>query len=334
MYSLLKHNTFGIDVSCDEFLTFRSQEELIEILPRIRSRRWLQIGGGSNLVFVGDYHGTVLHCEDERVEILSKTKDTVRLKAGAGKNWDDFVDFTVKEGYYGLENLSLIPGEVGASAVQNIGAYGVEACNFIRQVETVEVETGEARVFSVEELDYGYRHSAFKDRLKERWIITSVIFELSRTFLPRLNYGGLTRELTARKMLPEEITAECLREIIIDVRRRKLPDPKEIGSAGSFFMNPVVNIKTARKIAKDYPDMPNFEVKGGVKIPAAWMIEQCGWKGKTLGRVGVYEKQALVLVNRGGATGEEVLALCEAIRGDVFRKFGVKIVPEAIIIKD
>lgn len=333
MYSLLHHNTFGIDAKCREFIEYNSVDELIAILPHVRDDRWLQIGGGSNLLFVNDFDGVVLHSCIRSCEEVKRTENEVWLRIGAGVVWDDFVAYCVAHRYYGLENLSLIPGEVGASAVQNIGAYGVEAGQRISSVETIEVATGHKRVFCHDECEYAYRSSVFKHALRGQYIVTHVVYRLSLNFNPDLDYGAIRRELDVRGIAVEKVTAENLRQLIVDVRRAKLPDPEEIGSAGSFFMNPVVSQEKFESLLKKYPKMPHYPMADGVKIPAGWMIEQCGWKGKSLGRAGVYSKQALVLVNLGGATGRDIVRLSDAVRQSVKEKFGIDIHPEANFIE-
>ena len=261
---------------------------------------------------------------------LSEDDEEVIVRAGAGEVWDDFVAYTVEKGWYGAENLSLIPGEVGASAVQNIGAYGVEAKDLIVKVDTLEVETGKERVFGNEACGYAYRESVFKHELKGKYIVTSVTYRLSKHPSYRLDYGNVRAELEKRGC---ELTLENVRRTIIDIRESKLPDPKVQGNAGSFFMNPIVPRPLFEELLGKNPSMPSYEVDAErVKIPAAWMIDQCGWKGKRMGNAGVHDKQALVLVNCGGATGREIIALSEEIQRSVFDKFGVRISPEVNFI--
>ncbi len=334
MYSLLHHNTFGIDAKCRDFREYSSEDELRRLLAELRGEKLLHIGGGSNLLFVNDYYdGCVLHSRIDGLTELKRDGNAVFLRVGAGCCWDDFVDYCVKSGFYGLENLSLIPGEVGASAVQNIGAYGVEACQCIDTVEAIEVVTGEKRTFSNQECEYSYRNSIFKNALRGQYIVTYVVYRLSLTFKPDLEYGAIKRMIADQGVRPSDVTAQLLRDTIIKIRREKLPDPCDVGSAGSFFMNPVVDASVADGLARECPDMPRYDVDGGVKIPAGWMIEQCGWKGKSLGRAGVYPKQALVLVNNGGATGQDIVNLCNAIIEDVKGKFGITLHPEANFIR-
>ena len=262
--------------------------------------------------------------------MLSENADEVIVRAGAGEVWDDFVAYTVDKGWYGAENLSLIPGEVGASAVQNIGAYGMEAKDLIVQVETVEVASGEERIFENSECGYAYRESVFKHSLKGQYIVTKVSYRLSKTPSYHLDYGNVRAELEKRGC---ELTLNNVRQTIIDIREAKLPDPKVQGNAGSFFMNPIVPRVQFESLLAVYPQMPHYEVDAErVKIPAAWMIDQCGWKGKRMGNAGVHDKQALVLVNAGGATGKEIIALSQEIQKSVFDKFGVSISPEVNFI--
>jgi UDP-N-acetylmuramate dehydrogenase len=307
-------------------------EELKEILHRypLEEGRWLHIGGGSNLLFKGDYPGIILHSAIKGYEILEENEQEVIVRVGAGEVWDDFVAYSVEKGWYGAENLSLIPGEVGASAVQNIGAYGMEAKDLIVNVETVEVATGEERIFTNAECAYAYRESAFKLSLKGKYIVTKVSYRLKKTPYYHLDYGNVRAELEKSGIA---LTLSNVREVIIKIREGKLPDPKVQGNAGSFFMNPIVPRGQFEALLAEYPQMPHYVVDAErVKIPAAWMIDQCGWKGKRLGNAGVHDKQALVLVNAGGATGEEVIRLSEAIQKSVFDKFGIRISPEVNFI--
>ena len=333
MYSLLHHNTFGINASCDRFIEYDNVEKLQQLLPSVRSGKWLQIGGGSNLLFVHDFKGAILHSRILQCVEVKRDANNVWLRVGSGYVWDDFVAFCVEHGFHGLENLSYIPGEVGASAVQNIGAYGVEVCNFIEKVETIEVASGLPRVFLNESCHYAYRSSVFKHELRGQYIVTYVTFRLSLNFIPNIEYGAIKHELEMRGIAANQLSAAQLRNVIIDIRRAKLPEPSEIGSAGSFFMNPVVSKEQFDALLKQYPAMPHYVMPNGVKIPAGWMIEQCGWKGKTLGKAGVYSKQALVLVNIGGATGQDIVNLSNAIRHDVKERFGIDIHPEANFIE-
>lgn len=326
--SLLLHNTFGMDVKASLFVEYASMEELGTILSdeELMAGNWLHIGRGSNLLFKGDYAGTVLHSAIRGCEVVAESGQEIEVRVGAGEVWDDFVAYTVGNGWYGAENLSLIPGEVGASAVQNIGAYGVEAKDLIVRVETVEVATGRQRIFANEECRYAYRESIFKKEWKGKYIVTHVVYRLSKQPVFHLDYGNVRGELEKRGCA---LTLENVRKVIMAVREAKLPDPGVQGNAGSFFMNPIVPRSRFEALRQQYPDMPHYEVDSNrVKIPAAWMIDRCGWKGRQVGRAGVHDKQALVLVNCGGATGDEVIFLAGQIQDSVFRKFGITISPE------
>ncbi len=327
-YNLKTHNTFGIDAKCSRFLEYESVAEAQEVAKILResSIPYIIIGGGSNLLLTKDYEGIVVHSACKGVERRGNS-----LICGSGEVWDDIVAKSIAMQLYGAENLSLIPGDVGASAVQNIGAYGSEVKDLIRKITAVEISTGAVREFNHTECEYGYRQSRFKHEWKNRFLIISVEYELSEAFQPRLDYGNIRAELERRNIT--EPTAQQLRDTIIDIRNAKLPDPKVMGNAGSFFMNPIVSREKYEQLAAQYEGMPHYEIDADhVKIPAGWMIDQCGWKGKSLGRAGVHDKQALVLVNRGGATGAEIVALCEAIQKDVKVKFDIDIHPEVNII--
>ncbi len=339
--SLLAHNTFGIDARCRRFVEFTSVDELQQLVTSLTAADMplLIVGEGSNLLPTHDFEGTVLHSAIMGREIVDAQSigaeanaDDVFLRCGSGETWDEVVAFCVNNGWHGAENLSLIPGEVGASAVQNIGAYGAEAKDLIYKVEAVEIATGKKVEFSNADCQYAYRQSRFKHEWKNRYVVTYVTYRLSRTFTPDLDYGNIRHALEA-KGIAGVPTAEQLRQTIIEIRQAKLPDPKVMGNAGSFFMNPIVSRAVYERLAAQYAGMPHYVVDDEhIKIPAGWMIEQCGWKGRSLGRAGVHDKQALVLVNRGGATGSEVVALYQQIIKDVKAKFGIEIHPEVNVI--
>ena len=331
-YSLLAHNTFGIDAKCSRFVEYASVEEAQQLVVSLTDadQPLLILGGGSNLLLTGDYQGTVLHSAIKGIEVMEDNDVSVLLQCGSGEVFDDVVAYAVEHGYHGAENLSIIPGEVGASAVQNIGAYGVEAKDIIYKVEAVEIATGKVVTFDNSDCQYSYRQSKFKHEWRDKYLVTHVIYRLSKTFTPDLDYGNIRASLAAKHIA--EPTAQQLRDVIIEIRNAKLPDPKVEGNAGSFFMNPIVEKAKYDELAAHYPGMPHYTIDAEhEKIPAGWMIDQCGWKGKSLGRAGVHDKQALVLVNRGGATGEEIVKLCETIRKDVKTKFGIEINPEVNI---
>ena len=322
-YSLKNNNTFGIDCRAAEFIEYDSVEDLQRVIPERKGRRVLHIGGGSNLLFTGDFPGVVLHSRIKGIDILDETDETVVIRVGAAEVWDDLVAYAVKNGWNGIENLSLIPGETGAAAVQNIGAYGTEVKDVILSVETLSLENGKMRTFSNAECGYAYRQSVFKKSLKGQYAVISVTMRLSKQFSPNVGYGNIRQALEGR-----ELTASNVRQAIIDIRNQKLPDPKVTGNAGSFFVNPVVDADKFNDLRQQYPDMPYYEVEGGFKIPAGWLIEQAGWKGRALGRAAVHDRQALVIVNLGGASAAEIVRLSERVRKDVFSKFGVSISPE------
>ena len=327
-YSLLAHNTFGIEARCSRFVEYRSVQEAQAVARLLMEEGCpcLIIGGGSNLLLTKDFEGTVVHSA-----IKGFAVDGCRVHCGSGMEWDSVVEQSLNAGLYGAENLSLIPGDVGASAVQNIGAYGVEAKDFIESVTAIEINSGREVTISHDQCQYGYRDSRFKHDWKNRFLITNVTYRFSRDFIPRLDYGNIRSELERHGLVNP--TAMQLRQVIIDIRRAKLPDPEVVGNAGSFFMNPVVKKSKLEELMEKYPQIPYYTVdESHVKIPAGWMIDQCGWKGRSLGRAGVHDKQALVLVNRGGAEGREIVALYQAIQADVKERFDIEIFPEVNVI--
>lgn len=327
-YRLLQHNTFGIDAKCHRFLEYTDVKEAQHVAEMLRESNipFIIIGGGSNLLLTQDFEGIVVHSAIKGTKIVGS-----QMCCGSGEVWDDVVAFAVEHQLYGAENLSLIPGDVGASAVQNIGAYGVEVKDLIVEIEAVEIATGNICVIPREECQYAYRQSRFKKEWKNRYLITHVTYQFQTDFQPHLDYGNIRVELERKKIIAP--TAQQLRQVIIDIREAKLPDPKRIGNAGSFFMNPIVTRAKYEQLAAQYENMPHYTIDADhEKIPAGWMIDQCGWKGKRLGHAGVYDKQALVLVNWGGATGLEIVALCQAIQKDVKEKFDIEIYPEVNII--
>ena len=309
-------NTFGFDVKAAVYAEYHSVEELEKWIAEGHvTSPFLHIGCGSNLLFVKDYEGMVLHSRIGGIEVTAEDDGQVHVRVGAGVVWDDFVAYCVEQGWYGAENLSLIPGEVGAGAVQNIGAYGVEVKDLIESVETINIH-GRKRVYRKDECEYAYRKSLFKKPEMKSVFVTYVNFVLSKKEHYTLDYGTIRQELAGYP----SVTLATLRRVIIDIRESKLPDPKVLGNAGSFL--------------DLYPTIPYYEVDAGrVKFPAGWMIDQCGWKGKALGPAAVHDKQALVLVNLGGATGKDVVALSDAVRASVKEKFGVEICPEVNFIE-
>lgn len=328
-YSLLAHNTFGIDVRTLHFIEYDSVEELRQLINNGNiTPPYLHIGQGSNLLFTCDYDGTVLHSRIIDIEIVRETDEEVLVKVGSGIIWDDFVAYCVGNKWYGAENLSNIPGEVGASAVQNIGAYGVEVKDLIAAVGTINMN-GIEHTYYPEDCKFGYRHSIFKEPGMQDIIVTYVTYRLSKNELFKLDYGTIRQELSKYT----EVTQENVRQAVIDIRAAKLPDPKVLGNAGSFFMNPVVPRAKLLELQSLYPEIPFYEMGDDkIKIPAGWLIEKSGWKGKSLGLAKVHDKQALVLVNTGGAAGKDIIALSDAVRSDVKEMFGIEIRPEVKFI--
>lgn len=328
-YQLLKHNTFGIEVTASRFVEFSCEEDIIAFIGNGLNGKSLVIGGGSNLLFVNDFDGTVFHSRIMGVEVVEENDDDVLIRVGSGMNWDELVAYCVEHGWHGLENLSLIPGEVGASAVQNVGAYGVEAGDLIERVEAIALENAGKRIFLHDECCFAYRYSIFKADEKGRNIITYVTYRLKKSAAFKLNYGNLRERVEALG----GATLGNVRRAVCEIRRAKLPDPAEIGSAGSFFINPVVPAAVAAKLKEEYPTMPQYPLSdGNVKLSAGWMIEQCGWKDNPHANVGVYRHQALVVVNLGSATGRDVLEFAAAVVESVKEKFGVRLNMEVNVI--
>lgn len=329
-HSLKPHNTFGVDVKAAQFYEFESRKELCEIIGHGLDSPVLVIGGGSNLLFMNDYKGTVLHSLISDIEIVADNDTDVFLRVGSGVNWDTLVEYTVEQGWQGLENLSAIPGEVGASAVQNVGAYGVEAGDFIHSVDAVSIIDGTGRCFSHDECRFSYRNSIFKMEEKNRYVITHVTYRLNKKPDFSLGYGNLRTMVGADGI----VTAAGIRKAVKDIRAAKLPDPSELGSAGSFFMNPVVPKEQAEELLRNYPQMPHYDAaEGKIKLSAAWFIDKCGWKEKRNGNVGVYCNQPLVIVNYGGATGADILKFSADVCASVKKMFGVTLNREVNVIE-
>lgn len=331
-YISLKHfNTFGIEAKARFFLTVNAEEDLINIIPQIPSGDKIMIlGGGSNILLTGDYDGWVIKNNLSGIEIESETESEVVVGVGSGVNWHDWVMYTLEKGWYGLENLSLIPGSVGAAPMQNIGAYGAEIKQSFVYLEGVFLRTGIKKKFMKEECEFGYRESIFKRSVRE-FFITRVCFRLSKKSALNTGYGDIQKEL--EKLPYRNFTPRDVSNAVISIRRSKLPDPEVIGNAGSFFKNPTVSESVFLNLKTRFPDIPHYPAEEGkVKIPAAWLIQQCGWKGQRFGNFGVHEKQALVLVNYGGATGNEILKLSEEIIRSVHLFAGIELEREVNII--
>lgn len=329
--SLVDITTFHLPVISSYYCEYASVEELKEILTSelFKSNKYIHIGGGSNLIFTGNYDGLVLHSNINYITTVEECDDYITLKVGSGVNWDKFVEYCVQNNYYGVENMSYIPGEVGASAIQNIGSYGVEVKEVITSVYTISVKELNERIFSNEECEYDYRDSIFKGKLKGKYIVTAVEYKLSKKKMFTLSYAPLKSYAESA----EQLTLAEVRNIIIDIRKSKLPDPKVIGSVGSFFKNPVIPIEQYNDILAEYPNIPSYKVGDGlIKIPAGWLIENAGLKGYRIGGAAVYEKQCLVIVNAKDASSADVVQLANHIVETVKSKYGVTIEPEANLI--
>jgi UDP-N-acetylmuramate dehydrogenase len=336
--SLKDHNTFGIDATAKQFADVTDVSALREwCVKRIDRTQPLIIGGGSNLLITRNIiDEPVLRIAPRGIRIVEDAGDSVLVEAMAGEPWHEFVLWTLQHGFCGLENLSLIPGYIGAAPVQNIGAYGVEIKDSCERVIAVDIRDGSERVFSNADCKFEYRDSVFKQfdatHLRDRFVITAVQFRLSRTFTPHLSYGDIQSELAAMKVATNQATAQDVSRAVIAIRARKLPDPAVIGNAGSFFKNPIVPKKQADELVSSFPDVRPHKVGDQSKIAAGWLIDKAGWKGRSLGAAGVHANHALVLVNRGGASGAELWALAQAIRFDVREKFGIDLEPEPRVV--
>ncbi len=329
--SLKALNTFGIDAKARYFANCKTVKDIEEILARkeLYELPRLVLGGGSNILFTGDFGGTVLKPDLKGIEVTGEDENFVRIRAMAGENWDGFVQFAVDHGLGGVENLSGIPGNVGSCPIQNIGAYGAEARDTIERVEMLNVKDLSRSELHGHQCAFGYRDSIFKRELKSKAIILSVTFQLRKKPVFVTSYGNISEELNHYP----EISLRTIREAILAIRKRKLPDPAEIGNAGSFFKNPVIGASRLSALLNDHPQIPHFLQKHGeAKIPAAWLIEQCGWKAVRRGDAGVHKNQPLVLVNYGNATGNEIIALARDIQKSVKEKFGVDIEPEVNLV--
>ena len=331
--SLKAYNTFGVSAQARYFATFQTIEELRELLQNstVRNNQRLILGGGSNMLFTRNFDGIVLKNELTGIEKISEDEHHYFVKSAAGEVWHQLVMHCINANYAGIENLALIPGCVGASPMQNIGAYGVEIKDVFHSLEAINIADGSLRVFSVDECKFGYRESVFKREEKDRWVIVSVTFRLNKRAVLHTSYGAIEEELD--KMHLDNVTIKDVAKAVIQIRSSKLPDPKKIGNAGSFFKNPVVPMAVYRTIQEHHNNAPCFPIdENHVKVPAGWLIERAGWKGKNLGNYGVHDKQALVLVNYGGATGNQIYDLSTSIIEDIKQKFGIELEREVNII--
>ena len=331
--SLQPFNTFGLAESARFFARVESLNELKEILLMIRDNdlKYMILGGGSNILLTEKFEGIVVLNELKGISVVEETENHVFVKAEAGESWHDFVLYCIENNYAGIENMSLIPGSVGAAPMQNIGAYGVEIKDVFYELEAIHVETGETRTFSAKECAFGYRESVFKRSLKGQYIILSVTLKLNKKPEFKTSYGAITAELEAMGI--ETLSIKAISDAVINIRKSKLPDPAEIGNSGSFFKNPVLPTEIVEKIKIKYHAIASYPAGDGLtKVAAGWLIEQAGWKGKTLGNYGVHKNQALVLVNYGGATGKEIFELSTAIISSVQEQFGIELEREVNVV--
>lgn len=331
---LQPYNTLNVSVKTRYFAAVDTEEELRQILmhPGSSGLRILILGGGSNMLFVDDFDGLVIKVDIAGREIIQEDEEHVWLKIGGGENWHETVRYCIEKGWGGIENLSLIPGTVGGAPIQNIGAYGAELKEVFEYLEGMDIEGRQIRKYSRENCEFGYRDSIFKGELSGIVIVTRVVLKLSKN--PELNtsYGSIQDELGNRDI--DNPTIKDISDIIIDIRNSKLPDPQSLGNAGSFFKNPVVDQEVFEDIKQECAEVPGYPMEDSkIKIPAAWLIEEAGWKGKVIGNTGTYEQQALVIVNHGGATGKEIWDLAQQIQDAVEREFGIELVPEVNIIR-
>ena len=331
---LFPYNTFGIRTRARYWVSVKSVDDAREAfsLDLFRSNRRLILGGGSNVLLTKDFDGLVIKNEITGISPVGEEDAVVQLKVGSGENWHKLVMYCVERGLGGIENLSLIPGTAGAAPMQNIGAYGVEIRDVIAEVEGLEMKTGMLRKFSPDECAFGYRESIFKNELKGQYFISSITLTLTKKE-HRFNVGyGAIREVLEERGV-KDLTLRAISDAVIDIRTRKLPNPAEIGNAGSFFKNPSVEAVFFEKLKENHPGVPSFPGENGlVKVPAGWLIEQCGWKGRTFGNIGIHKHQALVLVNYGGGEGEKIRTLALEIQSSVREKFGITLQPEVNII--
>jgi len=330
--SLKSFNTFGVEAKARFFAFISTVNELREIMQlKAEKQKLFILGGGSNVLFTQDVDGLVLINRTTGIERIDEDENSVTIKAGSGENWSDLVDFTVAQNLGGLENMSLIPGSVGAAPVQNIGAYGVEQKDSMLSLEAMNLETGLIRTFTHLECEFGYRYSIFKNHEKGKWFILNVSYRLLKYPQINLNYKPLKEYFSDKDA--SEISLKQISEAVKSIRRSKLPDPKVLGNGGSFFKNPIITKQDFLPMQKKFPTIPFYELPDGkIKLAAGWLIEQCGWKGRNQGQAGVHKNQALVLVNLGNAKGADILNLAKAIQADVWNKFGIKLEAEVSII--
>ncbi len=326
--SLKPYNTFGIHANAKRFVSVNSIKDLKEILAS--EKAIFLLGGGSNILLTGDLEKLVIHLNTKGIIVNDFDENEVLVTAEAGENWHELVLWCVSQNYGGLENLALIPGNVGTSPIQNIGAYGVEIKDAFQQLEAIDIETGKTKIFTNADCDFGYRNSVFKNELKGKYIIVNVTFKLTKkNHNINISYGAIKDILTDK----ENPSIKEIADAVIAIRQSKLPDPKEIGNSGSFFKNPVINVDLFKELSENYPEIPHYVIsENEIKIPAGWLIEQCGYKGKRFGDAGVHEKQALVLVNYNNASGKEIYDLAQKIQKKVIKTFKISLEIEVNVI--
>ncbi len=331
--SLQKLHTFGFDVKASKILSIYHENQLEHLPEDIKKNHYI-LGGGSNILICNDVNGTILKNEIKGINVVAENEDTITVEVGAGENWHQFVMWTINHKLGGLENLSLIPGTVGAAPMQNIGAYGVEQNTCFVQLTAVDIKKGLTHIFTNDACQFGYRESIFKNSVKGVYFITRVQYILQKkNYTPNISYGAIKDVLLSKNIIQPDI--KDVSQAVIDIRNSKLPDPAIIGNAGSFFKNPVVDDILYQKLLKLYPDMPSYQAGAGfVKLPAGWLIEKSGFKGYRLGHVGVHQNQALVLVHFGGGKGSEILLLANQIIDTVWQNFEIRLVPEVNIWND
>ena len=328
--SLKLHNTFGLDYRANHFATFQSEEELKKLLQKAQEPL-LILGGGSNILLTQDFEGTVLKNEIQGIEIVKENEEHAIVKVGGGEVWHDFVIWSIENKLGGIENLSLIPGSVGAAPMQNIGAYGAEIKSVFERLEAIKIDTLASKTFNNEACQFGYRYSIFKGELKNKYIITQVYFKLQKKHNFNTSYGAIEEEL--KNMGATTLSLKAVSQAVINIRESKLPNPQVIGNSGSFFKNPVIKNKQFKELQKEFPNIVGYTVsKNETKVAAGWLIDQAGWKGYRKGDAGIHKNQALVLVNYGNAKGEELVALSREVQLSVLNKFGIQLEPEVNII--
>lgn len=329
--SLLNYNSFKIDAIANLFAIVKNKKDILDLLSnqKINKKPKLILGGGSNILITKNISGLVIHNKIKGIKIIQEDKESAMIQVGAGENWDDFVKWSTQHKFYGIENLSLIPGSVGAAPIQNIGAYGVELKDVFIKLEAINLTNSETQIFNKSDCLFSYRESAFKKQLKNKFIITKVFIKLKKTKKINLNYHILKEKI--KQLGLKKLDSQKIREIIIEIRNSKLPNPKKIGNAGSFFKNPIINQEQLIELQKKYPEIPFFK-KEKIKIPAAWLIEKLNWKGYQEESCGVYEKHALILINHNKATGQEIANLSKNIKHSVYEKFNITLEEEVCIL--